>query len=92
MSTGFSGNLGFSMPANWAFDQFYTTSIGSGSGHLEIDKDGFSGKDHGVSFLDEVSDSTANTPVVEPPESTSDMTYLITNLAHHPIPLCIVLN
>lgn len=72
MSTGFSGNLGFSMPANWAFDQFYTTSIGSGSGHLEIDKDGFSGKDHGVSFLDEVSDSTANTPVVEPPESTSD--------------------
>lgn len=41
MSTGFSGNLGFGMPSNWAFDQFYTTSIGSGSGCLEIDKDGF---------------------------------------------------
>lgn len=53
MSTGFSGNLGFSMPDNWAFDQFYTTSIGSGSGYLEIDKDGFSGRDYGVSKLDE---------------------------------------
>lgn len=52
MSTGFSGNLGFSMPDNWAFDQFKTTTIGSGAGYLEIDKDGFSGKDHGVSRLE----------------------------------------
>lgn len=51
MSTGFSGNLGYSMPKNWAFDQFVTTTIGSGSGRLEIDKDGFSGRDHGVSKL-----------------------------------------
>lgn len=36
MSTGFSGNLGYSMPNNWAFDQFYTTDIGSGAGYLEI--------------------------------------------------------
>lgn len=53
MSTGFSGNLGFSMPDNWAFDQFKTTSIGSGDGYLEIDKDGFSGRDYGVSHLTE---------------------------------------
>lgn len=59
MSTGFSGNLGFSMPDNWAFDQFYTTSIGSGEGYLEIDKDGFSGRDHGVSRLEEVSNELA---------------------------------
>lgn len=51
MSTGFSGNLGYSMPKNWAFDQFVTTTIGSGTGRLEIDKDGFSGRDHGVSKL-----------------------------------------
>lgn len=57
MSTGFSGNLGFSMPNNWAFDQFKTISIGSGAGYLEIDKDGFSGRDHGVSYL--------NMPIVE---------------------------
>ncbi|MGY6592798.1 glycoside hydrolase domain-containing protein, partial [Bacillus velezensis] len=30
MSTGFSGNLGYPMPQNWAFDQFYEGSIGSG--------------------------------------------------------------
>ena len=59
MSTGFSGNLGFSMPDNWAFDQFYTTSIGSGDGYLEIDKDGFSGRDHGVSRLEEVATEAA---------------------------------
>lgn len=53
MSTGFSGNLGFSMPDNWAFDQFHTTSIGSGAGYLEIDKNGFSGKDHGVKKLND---------------------------------------
>lgn len=52
MSTGFSGNLGFSMPANWAFDQFATVTVGSGSGQIEIDKDGFSGKDMGVGYLD----------------------------------------
>lgn len=52
MSTGFSGNLGFSMPDNWAFDQFKTTTIGSGAGYLEIDKDGFSGRDYGVSRLE----------------------------------------
>ncbi len=51
MSTGFSGNLGYSMPDNWAFDQFKTVSLGSGEGYIEIDKDGFSGRDHGVSYL-----------------------------------------
>ena len=45
MSTGFSGNLGFSIPDNWAFDQFATVTVGSGSGQIEIDKDGFSGVD-----------------------------------------------
>lgn len=51
MSTGFSGNLGFKIPSNWAFDQFYTTTHGSGSGQIEIDKDGYSGRDPGVSRL-----------------------------------------
>lgn len=51
MSTGWSGNLGFSMPDNWAFDQFKTISLGSGDGFIEIDKNGFSGRDHGVSKL-----------------------------------------
>lgn len=51
MSTGFSGNLGFSIPDNWAFDQFHTVTVGSGSGQIEIDKDAYSGRDIGVSRL-----------------------------------------
>lgn len=61
MSTGFSGNLGFKMPSNWAFDQFgnkdengnYLT-ISSADGDFEIDKDGVSGRDDGVSWLKDV--------------------------------------
>ncbi len=51
MSTGFSGNLGFTLPSDWAFDQFATVSLGSGDGYIEIDKNGFSGRDSGVSEL-----------------------------------------
>lgn len=47
MSSGFSGNLGYKIPDNWAFDQFATTTVGSGNGKIEIDKDGFSGRVHG---------------------------------------------
>ncbi|TCO62900.1 hypothetical protein EV192_1021040 [Actinocrispum wychmicini] len=49
MSTGFSGNLGFSMPRNWAFDQIATITIGSGAGAIEIDNNVYSGRDGGVS-------------------------------------------
>ena len=52
MSTGFSGNLGFTIPDNWAFDQFATIIVGSGAGQIEIDKDGFSGRDIGVGSLE----------------------------------------
>ncbi|MBR1377366.1 MAG: DUF1906 domain-containing protein, partial [Bacilli bacterium] len=48
MSTGFSGNLGFPIPDNWAFDQFATVTIGSGNGRIEIDKDAMSGRDLGL--------------------------------------------
>lgn len=48
MSTGFSGNLGYKLPCNWAFDQFTTITEGSGNGKIEIDKDGYSGRDQGI--------------------------------------------
>ena len=51
MSTGFSGNLGFSIPENWTFDQFKTITIGNADGQIEIDKDGFSGRDKGIGSL-----------------------------------------
>jgi RHS repeat-associated protein len=61
MSTGFSGNLGYKIPTQWAFDQFTTVTIGSGTaGQLEIDKDSFSGNDPGVSYVV----ASSNTPQV----------------------------
>lgn len=49
MSTGFSGNLGFPLPKNWAFDQISTITLGSGDGAIEIDNNIKSGRDSGVS-------------------------------------------
>ncbi|MDC0768631.1 glycoside hydrolase domain-containing protein [Streptomyces sp. HD] len=52
MSSGFSGNLGFPMPGDWAFDQIATVSVGSGDGAIEIDKNIVSGRDLGQSSFD----------------------------------------
>ena len=63
MSTGYSGNLGYRLPDNWAFDQFANlegnNALGQGDGRIEIDKDAVSGRDQGVSKLNGVS----NVPV-----------------------------
>ncbi|GAA1777814.1 glycoside hydrolase domain-containing protein [Leucobacter iarius] len=47
MSTGFSGNLGYPLPSNWAFDQVLEYEIGAGTGWVNIDKDIKSGRDLG---------------------------------------------
>ncbi|GAB3459782.1 glycoside hydrolase domain-containing protein [Actinophytocola sediminis] len=47
MSTGFSGNLGYPMPVDWAFDQIATIGVGSGTGAIEIDNNIASGRDLG---------------------------------------------
>ncbi|MGI2734273.1 glycoside hydrolase domain-containing protein [Bacillus cytotoxicus] len=52
MSTGFSGNLGFPLPKNWAFDQIKEYTIGSGNGSIAIDKDIKSGRDNGISKIE----------------------------------------
>lgn len=51
MSTGFSGNMGFKIPSNWAYDQFNEISLNPDWG---IDKVGYSGKFPPVSKLDAV--------------------------------------
>ncbi|GAA4383504.1 hypothetical protein GCM10023152_33920 [Agromyces bauzanensis] len=38
MSTGYSGNLGFALPSNWAYDQIDGRLLSSGSSGIEIDK------------------------------------------------------
>ncbi|WIE80997.1 glycoside hydrolase domain-containing protein [Curtobacterium sp. MCSS17_016] len=48
MSTGWSGNLGFLLPTNWAFNQISTINVGSGSGLINVDNDIASGRDAGV--------------------------------------------
>ncbi|WP_369187511.1 glycoside hydrolase domain-containing protein [Streptomyces sp. R08] len=58
MSTGFSGNLGYSMPSNWAFDQIATVSVGSGSGQIEIDNNIASGLDTGQGDFHPTPDQT----------------------------------
>ncbi|MFC8080831.1 glycoside hydrolase domain-containing protein [Streptomyces sp. NPDC057307] len=45
MSSGFSGNLGYAMPENWAYDQIVTKAVGSGDGRIEIDNNIASGRD-----------------------------------------------
>lgn len=48
MSTGYSGNLGFTMPDNWAFDQFLEfTIVGSPTLSFPLDKDMSSGRYNG---------------------------------------------
>lgn len=53
MSTGFSGNLGYPLPENWAFDQFNELTFSSRPS-FPIDKDAYSGKDVGCSSFDDV--------------------------------------
>ena len=48
MSTGFSGNLGFPIPDNWAFDQFATVTIESENGKIKVDKDAMFGRNLGL--------------------------------------------
>lgn len=49
MSTGYSGNImNFSMPENWAFNQFATVYVDG----VGIDKDGYSGKDKGFNVVE----------------------------------------
>lgn len=51
MSTGFSGNLGYPIPDNWAFDQFYEFLYQSNPS-FDLDKVAFSGKDSGCSTFE----------------------------------------
>lgn len=47
MSTGYSGNLGYPLPTNWAFDQILEYDVGTGDGYIAVDKDIVSDRDHG---------------------------------------------
>ncbi|MFY1574180.1 glycoside hydrolase domain-containing protein [Verrucosispora sp. WMMD703] len=81
LSTGFSGNLGFPLPYDWAFDQITTITVGSGAGQIEIDNNIYSGRDPGQS---RVRDTSAK------PDVRFDMSYrsaLLTALRNYLNPL-----
>ncbi len=46
LSTGYSGNYGYAMPKNWAFDQYSTYKFSG----FDLDKDAVSGRDNGISL------------------------------------------
>ncbi|MFW6690382.1 glycoside hydrolase domain-containing protein [Streptomyces sp. MAR4 CNX-425] len=52
MSSGYSGNLGFPMPEDWAIDQIKTITLGSGDGRIEIDNNINSGREAGQNTFD----------------------------------------
>jgi len=54
MSSGYSGNLGYAMPRQWAFDQIVEFGLGSGSGYLDFDNDAVSGRDAGFNSLQNI--------------------------------------
>lgn len=64
MSTGFSGNLGYSIPKNWAFDQFHEFEFSS-SPNFPLDKDAYSGRDKGISKFNTPDDSSIQLSDVE---------------------------
>lgn len=50
MSTGFSGNLGYPLPKDWAFDQISTVTL-HGAADIEIDNNISSGKNLGANSV-----------------------------------------
>lgn len=61
MSTGYSGNLGYPLPLNWAFDQIKEYTLDAADGSFGVDKDVASGRYAGISsLLEGTSLTTAN--------------------------------
>lgn len=58
MSTGFSCNLGFPIPSNWAFDQFFELKPFASSPSFDLDKVAYSARDTGIQTFDEVDEMT----------------------------------
>ena len=78
MSTGYSGNLGFPMPRNWAFDQFYEFTFSKNNESFGLDKDAYSGLDPGVGNLNLPVDIKINKDIVIYPETIVFQSPLLT--------------
>ena len=59
MSSGYSCNLGYPIPKNWTFDQFFEFNKDSGgqfpsNPSFDLDKVGYSGRDKGIATFDKM--------------------------------------
>ncbi|KAB1970224.1 glycoside hydrolase domain-containing protein [Lacticaseibacillus casei] len=70
MSYGWSGNLGFKMPDNWAFDQFVEYPIYG----IDIDQDASSNRDMGVAKVNSPT-KDRNTPFFDQLKSVEDYAF-----------------
>ncbi|GHG95088.1 glycoside hydrolase domain-containing protein [Streptomyces rubradiris] len=66
MSSGFSGNFGYPLPADWAYDQIVTRTLGAGDGSINIDINVASGRDTGQGSFDPPRNPTQPDSVLEP--------------------------
>lgn len=65
MSTGFSGNMGYKIPADWAFDQFHEFSFSYSAGSFPLDKVAYSGRYKGFNNLVDFNDDNIPEPSMD---------------------------
>ena len=65
MSTGFSGNMGYKIPGNWAFDQFHEYTFTYSGGSFGLDKDAYSERYSGFNNLIDYSGGNIPIPTEE---------------------------
>jgi len=65
MSTGYSGNMGYPIPENWAFDQFHEYTFPCSDGSFGLDKDAYSGRYGGFNKIVEHGDTEVIIPTDE---------------------------
>ncbi|WP_347449170.1 glycoside hydrolase domain-containing protein [Terrisporobacter vanillatitrophus] len=83
LASGFSGNIGYPLPKNWAFDQIKEYTIGTGDGAISIDKNICSNKDIGVAKLDNpLSNDDGDITPTEPGELTEEQRIKLLNFSN----------
>ncbi len=78
LSSAFYGNSGFKMPDNWTFNQFSETTLKGTGISFAIDKNDFSERDEGVSYLAEPHSHSYSSSVSVTPTCTKTGTKVYT--------------
>lgn len=78
MSTGYSGNMSFPIPKNWAFDQFNEYVFTDATEDFDLDKDAYSGEYDGFNHLEHYDETYLRSGLEEGFEDRAD--YLLSKL------------